>query len=86
MVKEATVGGSLKECLKFMVKPWIMIFCKYASKNGVLRILYLILTTTKANMKYLDFDSVDEKQVTEIHCLFATSDSFAIGRFFDVWW
>ena len=73
----------MKECLEFMVKTWIMIVCMSFSKNVVPKILCLVSITAKGNMKYLDFVSIDEKQVTEIYYLIGTSDWFAIVMFFD---
>ena len=66
VVKEAIMLWSLKQYLKFIVKLWILIFCMYFSKNGVRRMLCSISTTAKGIMNYLDFVSVDEKQVTDV--------------------
>ena len=74
--REAVVSGALKECLKFMVKSWILILCIYFSENGVPRILYLLLA--KGILKNLLFVSFDGKQVTDKYCLIGTSDWFAI--------
>ena len=83
VVKEAIVVWFLKECLMFM-ETWKLIFCVFFSKNGVTRILDLTSSTAKGIMKYLEFVSTNEKQVTETYCLIGTSDWFPIFSFPDV--
>ena len=41
----------------------------FFSKNGFRKILNLKSARAKRMLNYLDFVSIDEKQVTEVHCL-----------------
>ena len=77
-------GWSLKECLKFTVKSWIIIFWKYFATNGVPRILTLFWATAKETMNYLEILLMDEQQIIGQRCLLANSDWLTIVIVFEL--
>ena len=48
----------------------MLLFCMYFSVNGVPRTLYIRSVIAKDIVSYPDLVSIDEQQVTELHCLF----------------
>ena len=85
VVKEKLMGWSLKESLKFMVKASTLLFCLFLPINGIPRILKLISATANGIMEYLDSNSIDEEQVTQLYFLTEISHWFPFFKVFDVW-
>ena len=67
--KRSNCRLTFDECLKLVVKSWIIFFRTNFSKNDVQRFFWLKSVTTTRISKYGEFVSFDEKQFTELYCL-----------------